>query len=51
LIGDVVDDAQALGWKDELKKFIKLNDGRGIEGIHYLKGYEHLLITVQTRYS
>ena len=26
LIRDVVDDAQAIGWKDELKKFVKVND-------------------------
>jgi hypothetical protein len=31
LIRDVVDDTQALGWKDELKEFVKVND---VEGIH-----------------
>jgi len=31
LIRDVVDDAQALEWKDELKKFVKVNDERGVE--------------------
>ena len=38
LIRDVVDDAQALEWKDDLKKFVKVNDERGVEveGIHGL---------------
>ena len=44
LIRDVVDDAQAVGWKEDLKKFVKLNDERGleVEGIHRLKGYKSL---------
>jgi hypothetical protein len=50
LIRDVVDDAQAVGWKDQLKKFVKVNDDRGVEGIHCLQGYKHPLIS-QTRYS
>ena len=39
LIRDVVDDAQAVGWKDDLKKFVKVNDERGfeVEGIYGLK--------------
>ena len=32
LIRDVVDDAQAIEWKDELKEFVKVNDERGVEG-------------------
>ena len=32
LIRDVVDDAQAVEWKDELKEFVKVNDERGVEG-------------------
>ena len=32
LIRDVVDDAQAVGWKEELKEFVKVNDERGVEG-------------------
>ena len=32
LIRDVVDDAQAVEWKDELKEFVKVNDERRIEG-------------------
>jgi hypothetical protein len=32
LIRDVVDDAQAVEWKDELKEFLKVNDERGVEG-------------------
>ena len=41
LIRDVVDDAQAVGWKEDLKKFVKVNDERGleVEGIHCLKQY------------
>ena len=31
VIRDVVDDAQAVGWKDDLKKFVKVNDERGLE--------------------
>jgi hypothetical protein len=34
LIRDVVDDAQAVEWKDELKEFVKVND---VEGIHKFK--------------
>ena len=34
LIRDVVDDAQAVEWKDELKEFVKVNDERGVEGIY-----------------
>lgn len=36
LIRDVVDDTQALGWKDDLKKFVKVNEEQGleVEGIH-----------------
>jgi hypothetical protein len=34
LIRDVVDDAQAVEWKNELKEFVKVNDERGVEGIH-----------------
>ena len=30
LIRDVVDDAQALQWKDELKEFVKVNDVEGM---------------------
>ena len=39
LIRDVVDDTQALGWKDDLKKFVKVNEEQGleVEGIHCLK--------------
>jgi hypothetical protein len=33
LIRDVVDDAQAVEWKDELKVFVKVNDERGVEGM------------------
>ena len=33
LIRDVVDDGQAIQWKDELKEFVKVNDDRGVEGI------------------
>ena len=38
LIRDVVDDAQAVKWKEDLKKFVKVNDERGVEveGIHNL---------------
>ena len=36
LIRDVVDDAQAAEWKDELKEFVKANDERGVEGTHSL---------------
>ena len=45
LIKDVVDDAQAVEWKNELKKFVKVNDERGldVEGIHALKWYKSLL--------
>ena len=32
LIRDVVDNAQAVEWKDELKEFVKVNDERRIEG-------------------
>ena len=32
LIRDVVDDAQAVEWKDELKEFVKVNDECRIEG-------------------
>ncbi|KAF8813418.1 DUF1479-domain-containing protein [Phlegmacium glaucopus] len=35
VIRDVVDDAQAAQWKDELKEFVKVNDDRGVEGIPY----------------
>lgn len=44
LIRDVVDDAQALEWKDDLKKFVKVNDERGVEveGIHGLNWYMSL---------
>ena len=31
LIRDVVDDAQAVKWKNELKEFVKVNDERGVE--------------------
>lgn len=36
LIRDVVDDTQALGWKEDLKKFVKVNEEQGleVEGIH-----------------
>ena len=37
LIRDVVDDAQAAQWKDELKEFVKVNDERGVEGTHSSK--------------
>ena len=37
LIRDVVDDTQAVEWKDELKEFIKVNDERGIECISQFK--------------
>jgi hypothetical protein len=45
LIRDVVDDAQAVEWKDDLKKFVKVNDERGleVEGIQALKGYTKCL--------
>jgi hypothetical protein len=33
LIRDVVDDAQAAEWKEELKEFVKVNDERGVEGV------------------
>ena len=33
MIRDVVDDAQAAQWKDELQDFVKVNDERGVEGI------------------
>ena len=39
LIRDVVDDAQAAQWKDELKEFVKVNDERGVEGTHSLNIY------------
>jgi hypothetical protein len=42
LIRDVVDDAQAVKWKDELKEFVKVNDERGVEGIHSFNGYKNL---------
>ena len=32
VIKDVVDDAQAVEWKDQLEEFVKVNDERGIEG-------------------
>ena len=51
MIRDVVDDAQVAQWKDELKDFVKVNDERGVEGIHSLKGYRHPLLIVQTRFS
>jgi hypothetical protein len=35
LIKDVVDDVQAVEWKDDLKKFVKVNE---VEGIHCLEG-------------
>lgn len=41
LIRDVVDDAQAVQWKDELKEFVKVNDERGVEGIYGLNGYKN----------
>ena len=34
MIRDVVDDVQAAQWKDELKEFVKVNEERGVEGIH-----------------
>lgn len=36
LIRDVIDDTQALGWKEDLKKFVKVNEEQGleVEGIH-----------------
>ena len=37
MIRDVVDDAQAAKWKDELKEFVKVNDERGVEGTHNSK--------------
>jgi hypothetical protein len=36
-----VDDAQAAEWKDELKEFVKVNDERGVEGIHNSKRIYH----------
>ena len=39
MIRDVVDDAQAVQWKDELKEFVKVNDERGVEGDRNLKGF------------
>ena len=36
LIRDVVDDAKAVEWKDELKEFVKVNE-HGVQGIHCLK--------------
>ena len=47
LIRDVVDDAQAAQWKDELKEFVKVNDERGVEGTHNskrIKKNRHLII-------
>ncbi|KAF8150934.1 hypothetical protein B0H34DRAFT_730672 [Crassisporium funariophilum] len=32
VIRDVVDDAQAVQWKEELKVFVKVNDDKGVEG-------------------
>lgn len=32
MIRDVVDDAQAAGWKEQLKEFVEVNDKRGVEG-------------------
>ena len=43
LIRDVVDDAQAVHWKDELKEFVKVNDDRGLEGIHNLNRYKNFI--------
>ena len=54
LIRDVVDDAQAVKWKDDLKEFIKVNDKRGVEGIFQFDQDIRLfffLITMQTRFS
>ena len=45
MIRDVVDDAQAVKWKDELKDFVKVNDERGVEGIHSLNGYKNSTLT------
>ena len=36
MIRDVVDDAQAVEWKDKLKEFVKANDG--VQGIRSLNG-------------
>ena len=36
MIRDVVDDGQAIKWKDELKEFVKVNDERGVEGMYPL---------------
>ena len=36
-----MDDGQAVKWKNELKEFVKVNDERGIEGIHSLNGYNN----------
>ena len=41
LIRDVVDNAQAIKWKDELKEFVKVNDKRRVEGIHSLNGFKN----------
>ena len=41
LIKDVVDDSQAVTWKDELKEFVKANDG--VRGIPSLKEYKRPL--------
>ena len=41
MIRDVVDDGQAVKWKNDLKEFVKVNDERGIEGIHGLNGYNN----------
>jgi hypothetical protein len=46
LIRDVVDDAQAVKWKDELKEFVKVNDERGVKGIHSLNGYKNFWISL-----
>ena len=43
VIRDVVDDAQAVEWKDELKEFVKVNEERGVEGIHSSNGYINLI--------
>ena len=41
LIRDVVDNAQAVKWKDELKEFVKVNDKRRVEGIHSLNEFKN----------
>jgi Protein of unknown function (DUF1479) len=49
LIRDVVDDAQAAEWKDELKEFVKVNDERGVEGMHSSKHIKNSFNHLKTR--